>query len=162
MNGRLFKGILAMAALILLVMASPACKKEPAGEESQPAVQAEKEKPAQPVEEMEEAVYTKDDPGPWAGKEAAHLPQIAHEKTESGLMVTVTVNHEMNPEKPHYIMWIKLMDGEGNVLGQKEFVPTDPKAEAVFELSMVPSKLVAEEKCNVHGVWMNETEVGSE
>jgi desulfoferrodoxin-like iron-binding protein len=162
MKGRVFNGFLAMAALILLVLASPACKKEQAGEESQPAVQAEKEKPAQPVEEMEEAIYTKDNPGPWAGKEAAHLPQIAYEKTESGLMVTVTVDHEMNPEKPHYIMWIKLMDGEGNVLGQKEFVPTDPKAEAIFELSTVPSKLVAEEKCNVHGVWMNETEVGSE
>ena len=163
MKRGIFSGTLAIAALMLLVLCSPACKKQQSAEEGQPAVQAEKEKPAQPAEEMEaEPVYTKDDPGPWAGKEAAHVPQIAYEKTESGLMVTVTVNHEMNPEKPHYIMYIKLMDGDGNVLGEKDFVPEDPKAEAVFELSTVPSKLVAEERCNVHGLWKSEIEIGSE
>lgn len=161
MNGRLFKQILAVAAVVLLVLASPACKKEQAGEESQPAVKAEQGKPSQQVEETEEAIYTKENPGPWAGKEAAHLPLIAYEKTESGLRVTVTVEHEMSPEKPHYIMWIKLLDADGNLLGQTEFVPTDLKAEAVFELSAVPSKLAAEEKCNVHGIWMSETEVVS-
>ncbi len=162
MDGCPFKKILIVSAVVLLVLAAMVCKKEQAGEESQPAVKAESEKPSQPVEEVEEAIYTKDDPGPWAGKEAAHLPQIAYERTESGLRVSVTVEHEMNPEKPHYIMWIKLMDADGNLLGQTEFVPTDLKAEAVFEISAVPGKLAAEEKCNVHGIWMSEIEVVSE
>jgi desulfoferrodoxin (superoxide reductase-like protein) len=54
------------------------------------------------------------------------------------------------------------MDGDGNVLGEKDLVPEDPKAEAVFELSTVPSKLVAEERCNIHGLWKSETEIASE
>jgi desulfoferrodoxin (superoxide reductase-like protein) len=68
----------------------------------------------------------------------------------------------MNPEKPHYIMYIKLKDGEGNLLGEKEFQATDEKAEAVFELKTVPSKLVAYEKCNLHGLWMDGIDVTTE
>ena len=105
--------------------------------------------PAQTTQQ--EPVYTRDDPGAWEGKEKGHLPQISYEKTGTGLKVIVVVNHVMNAEAPHYIMWIKLADGEGNELGRKEFQPTDQKAEAVFELTSVPAKLVAFEKCNVHG-----------
>jgi desulfoferrodoxin (superoxide reductase-like protein) len=121
---------------------------------------AEKEEPA--AEEAEEKIFTRSDPGAWGGKEDSHIPQIVYEKVEAGLKVTVTVSHEMNPEKPHYIMLIKLKDGEGNLLGEKEFQAADKKAEAIFELSTLPGKLVAYEKCNLHGVWMDEVVVATE
>jgi superoxide reductase len=106
----------------------------------------------------EEVVYTATDPGPWAGKEPAHVPQIAVAKTETGWNVTVTVKHVMSAQPQHFIQWIRLKDGDGAVLGLKEFTPADPKSEAVFELKKLPAKLVAFEHCNVHGLWKSELE----
>jgi superoxide reductase len=113
----------------------------------------------EPAAQTEEAVFTREDPGAYGGKEDSHVPNVAYEKTESGLRVTVSVSHEMNAEKPHYIMWIQLKDGEGNLLAEKQFQATDEKAEAVFELTTVPGKLVAFEKCSLHGLWKEEVEV---
>ena len=113
----------------------------------------------EPAAQTEEAVFTREDPGAYGGKEDSHVPNVAYEKTESGLRVTVSVSHEMNAEKPHYIMWIQLKDGEGNLLGEKQFQATDEKAEAVFEFTTVPGKLVAFEKCSLHGLWKEEVEV---
>jgi superoxide reductase len=113
----------------------------------------------EPAAQTEEAVFTREDPGAYGGKEDSHVPNVAYEKTESGLRVMVSVSHEMNAEKPHYIMWIQLKDGEGNLLGEKQFQATDEKAEAVFELTTVPGKLVAFEKCSLHGLWKEEVEV---
>jgi superoxide reductase len=113
----------------------------------------------EPAEQTEEAVFTREDPGAYGGKEDSHVPNVAYEKTESGFRVTVSVSHEMNAEKPHYIMWIQLKDGEGNLLAEKQFQATDEKAEAVFELTTVPGKLVAFEKCSLHGLWKEEVEV---
>jgi desulfoferrodoxin-like iron-binding protein len=107
--------------------------------------------------------YTRTDPGPWAGAENKHLPQITYEKMGTGLEVTVKVdNHPMDPEKPHYIMWIRLEDGRGKLLGEKDFVATDPAAIATFELKSVPDKLVGLERCNIHGIWMSEAGVRPE
>ncbi|MDD5309911.1 MAG: desulfoferrodoxin family protein [Deltaproteobacteria bacterium] len=103
--------------------------------------------------------YTRENPGPWAGAESSHVPQITYEKMGKGLMVTVKVNHPMDPKKPHYIMWIKLEDGHGKLLGNKELMATDPAATATFELASVPGKLKALQRCNIHGIWMNETDV---
>jgi desulfoferrodoxin (superoxide reductase-like protein) len=147
--------VLILAALIVI---PTGCAKEEkiVGEEQT----AEKEEPASA--EAEEKIFTRSDPGAWGGKEDSHIPQIVYEKVEAGLKVTVTVSHEMNPEKPHYIMLIKLKDGEGNLLGEKEFQAADEKAEAIFELSTLPGKLVAYEKCNLHGVWMDEVVLATE
>ncbi len=117
------------------------------------------EEAAEAPSKAEEPVFTKDDPGAWEGKESGHVPVIEYEKTDGGLKVTVTVNHVMDAEIPHYIEWIKLMDGEGNVLGQQEFQARAEKAVATFELSSVPAKLVAHERCNIHGIWMEEVTV---
>ena len=111
------------------------------------------------VAKQEEPIVTKDDPGAWEGKESGHVPVIEYERTASGLKVTVTVNHVMDAGTPHYIEWIRLMDGEGNALGRKEFQATDEKAVATFDLASVPAKLVAHEKCNIHGIWMEEITV---
>ena len=116
----------------------------------------------QASEKAVEKIFTRSDPGAWGGKEDSHVPQIAYEKAEAGLKVTVTVSHEMNPEKPHYIMKLMLKDGEDNLLGEKEFQATDEKAEAIFELTTVPSKLIAYERCNLHGLWMDEVDIETE
>lgn len=104
--------------------------------------------------------YTRMDPGPWAGAQEKHVPEITYEKMGTGLKVTVKVdNHPMDPQKPHYIMWIRLEDARGNVLGKHNFVATDPAPVATFELKSVPAQLQAYERCNVHGIWMDEVKV---
>lgn len=151
---RIFCGFLIMAVVFL----SFACTKEKPAAENEAAAQ---DKPAETQEQStdEDVIFTRADHGPWEGKEESHLPEISYEKTDTDLKVTVTVKHEMNPDTPHYIMWIKLEDGKGNQLGEKTFVATDEKAEAVFELTEIPQKLIAYEKCNLHGTWMDEKDV---
>jgi desulfoferrodoxin-like iron-binding protein len=154
----IFCGFLISAVVFL----SSACTKEKPVAESEAAAPdktAETQEQAGVEDVIEEPIFTRADHGPWNGKEESHLPEITYEKTDTGLEVTVTVKHEMNPETPHYIMWIKLEDGEGNQLGEKTFEATDEKAEAVFELTEIPQKLIAYEKCNLHGTWMEEKEV---
>jgi len=109
----------------------------------------------------QEKPYTEEDPGPWPAAVAnTHSPEISYEKTDSGLKVMVKVdNHPMDPKKPHYIMWIRIEDGDGNKLGEKTFQMTDPAPMVVFELASIPVKLRAFERCNIHGIWMSETEV---
>jgi superoxide reductase len=158
MKYRLFLGVFMLLVLTAFIMLPTGCTKEEKVAEEEQA--AEKTKPE--AEEATEIIFSRSDPGAWSGKEDSHVPQIVYEKMEAGLRVTVTVSHEMNPEKPHYIMYIELKDGEGNLLGKKEFQATDEKAEAVFEVTTVPSKLIAYERCNLHGLWMDEVVVVTE
>ena len=65
----------------------------------------------------------------------------------------------MDSETPHYIEWVKLMDGDGKVLGEASFQATDEKVEAVFDVSPAPARLVAHERCNLHGIWMEQVDV---
>jgi superoxide reductase len=140
-----------LAAFLVTIPTGCATQQEPVTEE-QPAETTE-------MEAEEEPVYTRNDPGAWEGKESSHIPVITYEKTETGLTVTVTVNHVMDAEIPHYIEWVKLWDGEGNLLGEAAFEATDKTARATFEITSVPTKLVAHERCNVHGIWMEEVPV---
>jgi superoxide reductase len=158
MKNHLFLGVFIVLILAVLIVIPTGCAKEEKAVEEEQAV--EKEEPTSA--EAPEKIFTRSDPGAWGGKEDSHVPQIVYEKVEAGLKVTVTVSHEMNPEKPHYIMFIKLKDGEGNLLGEKEFEAAGEKAEAIFELSTLPGKLVAYEKCNLHGLWMDEVVVATE
>ena len=158
MKNHIFLGAFILMIFAALILLPTGCtKEEKAVEEEQTAEKAEPTS-----EKTEEIIYTRSDPGAWGGKEDSHVPQIVYEKIETGLKVTVTVSHEMNPEKAHYIMNIKLKDGEGQLLGEKEFQPTDEKAEAIFELISVPGKLIAYERCNLHGLWMDEVVVATE
>jgi superoxide reductase len=158
MKARLFLGaFIAMMLAALIMMPTGCAKEENVAEEENAAETKEPES-----KESEEIIFTRSDPGAWGGKEDSHIPQIAYEKIEAGLEVTVTVSHEMNPETPHYIIYIKLKDGEGHLLGEKEFQAADEKAEAIFKLTTVPGKLVAYEKCNLHGIWMDEVVVATE
>ena len=106
--------------------------------------------------------YTAKNFGPWNEAVAAtHVPQVTFEKAGMGLKVTVQIdNHPMDPQKPHWIMWIRLEDTKGNKLGEKTFKATDPRpAIAVFELPAMVDKVKAFERCNIHGIWLNEAAV---
>ncbi len=106
--------------------------------------------------------YTATNFGPWnAAVAKTHVPEIKFEKMGMGVKVTVQIdNHPMDPKKPHYIMWIRLEDMTGKKLGEKTFKATDPgPAIAVFELPDTPDKVKAFERCNIHGIWLNEAAV---
>ena len=149
--------------IAIVFLASTLMLTHPAsGKPSGPALQTAAAGTSQ--EYTQEKPYTKEDPGPWPAAVAnTHSPQITYEKTDSGLKVMVKVdNHPMDPKKPHYIMWIRVEDGDGNKLGEKTFQMTDPAPMAVFELAAIPLKLRAFERCNIHGIWMSETKVEAE
>lgn len=149
-------GLILLLAAALLVSGAVSCSQK----EEQVASGVEQNEPAEgPDQEAAVKIYTREDPGAYGGKEDSHIPRIVYEKTDLGLHVSITVAHEMNAEKPHFIEWIKLLDGEDNELGRIRFQAQDAKAEAVFELSSVPAKLIALEKCNLHGIWKEEIEV---
>jgi len=143
--------VLAAAALTLSALGSGTPSAQAGYGQSKPQIQSEykQDKP-----------YTRENPGPWAAAKDKHVPEITYEKMDMGLKVTVKVdNHPMDSQKPHYIMWIMLKDGMGKVLGRKDFVATDPAPIATFELKSVPAHLQAFERCNIHGIWMNEAKV---
>ncbi len=149
-------GLILFISAALLVSGAVSCSQR----EEQAASGVEQDEPAKDSQQEAAAkIYTREDPGAYGGKEDSHIPQIVTDKTDSGLSVRVTVAHEMNPEKPHFIEWIKLLDGENNELGLMHFQAEDAKAEAVFELTLVPATLIALEKCNVHGIWKAEIEI---
>jgi len=118
------------------------------------AAQAGQE-PAQPQP------YTTTFFGPWnAAVAKTHVPQVTYEKMGQALMVTVKVdNHPMDPKKPHWIMWIRVEDAKGKVLAKQEFKATDPAPAATFHLAHWPEKLRVLERCNIHGIWLNEVDV---
>jgi len=108
------------------------------------------------------APYTATFFGPWnEGVAKTHVPEVTVEKQGTGLKVTVQIdNHPMDPQKPHWIMWIRVEDAKGKKLAEKTFQATDPRpAKAVFELPKMHDKLKVFERCNVHGIWLNETAV---
>ncbi len=105
--------------------------------------------------------YTMTSFGPWnEGVAKTHVPQVTFEKMGAALMITVKVdNHPMDANKPHWIMWIRVEDVDGKVLVKKEFKATDPAPVATFHLATWPAKLKVLERCNIHGIWLNEVEV---
>jgi superoxide reductase len=141
--------------LCILLIGASSCEKAEDGQPAEAPAPAEAE--AHPV--SAKVVFTADDPGAYRGKEDSHVPEISYEKTGSGIKVRVSVEHEMNAEPPHYIEWIKVFDGGNNLLGEMAFQASDERAEVEFELSTTPSLVKAYEKCNLHGVWLNETEI---
>jgi desulfoferrodoxin-like iron-binding protein len=155
---------LCVAALVLaavMMAVCPACSKKTEKPAPMAGETATQEMTDTTSEYTQEKPYTADFFGPWnADMAKLHLPEITYEKAGSGLTVTVKIdNHPMDAETPHYIMWIRLEDENGDVLGQKDFVATDPAPIATFELATAPAKLTAFERCNIHGIWMSGIDV---
>jgi superoxide reductase len=96
-------------------------------------------------------VYTKGNPGRWAGKEGAHAPKVAVE----GGRVTILTPHPMTPA--HFIVKHTLLTTEGKVLGEKTFTAADPKAESAYDLPAgFKGGLWATSFCNLHDLWLEE------
>jgi len=99
-------------------------------------------------------VYTKDNPGRWAGKEAAHVPKVA----VAGGKVTILTPHPMTPQ--HFIVKHTLLTPEGKVIGEKTFTAADPKAESAYDLPAgFKGTLWATSFCNLHDLWLKELTV---
>ena len=98
-------------------------------------------------------IYTKDNPGKWAKKVGGHLPIV----TVDGNQVTIETKHGMSEE--HYIVRHTIVSGNGEVLGEKTFSPTDEKALSVFKLEGKYSVLYATSFCNKHDLWVSEFSV---
>ena len=99
-------------------------------------------------------VYTKDNPGRWAGKEGAHVPRV----TVAGGKVTILTPHPMTPQ--HFIVKHTLLTPGGKVIGEKTFTAADPKAESGYDLPAgFKGTLWATSFCNLHDLWLTELTV---
>jgi len=76
-------------------------------------------KPGEPVTPQD--VYTKDEPGNWAGKENEHTPlvQVVSQSGKNNVAVTVTL---LNPAENHFIEKIFIADATGRPWQEKLFV----------------------------------------
>jgi len=99
-------------------------------------------------------IYTEKDPGRWKALVGIHVPII----TVKGNQVTIFTNHPMT--KPHYIVKHTLVDDKGVVIGDKTFMPTDPKAISTHTLPRgYHGTLYATSFCNLHDFWLKEFNV---
>ncbi|MGE0173489.1 MAG: desulfoferrodoxin family protein [Oligoflexales bacterium] len=99
-------------------------------------------------------IFTAQNPGPWAGKEAGHLPAIAAAtELPTGLLrVEVVTNHVM--EQDHYICKQQIRDPQGSVLASNVLVQgVDTEAKSVFEIAAPNGGLSLFSTCNLHGIW---------
>ncbi|KAJ8614113.1 hypothetical protein CTAYLR_004643 [Chrysophaeum taylorii] len=90
------------------------------------------------------------------GDKAKHLPQL-----KIGKDVEVFVPHIMDPEKPHYIQFIWLKDeGSDAIVAAKKFEPTDPSPPTLVAKDIKPgTMLVPYAYCNLHGLWIGNSDV---
>ena len=99
-----------------------------------------------------DGLYTLEDPGEWAGKEAVHIPEITLNEGEGS--VTVVVNHVMEAE--HYIPLIYIRNQFGFIVGFQEFGAEEPAATATFNLPAGTTEVTAFGFCNLHNNWKND------
>ncbi|MBU0480455.1 MAG: twin-arginine translocation signal domain-containing protein [Proteobacteria bacterium] len=95
-------------------------------------------------------VYTKDNPGKWAGKVGSHAPVV----TINGRKVTIETKHPMS--EAHFIVRHTLVSSTGEVLGDATFTGTDKKALSEYEVPAGHSDLYATSFCNQHDFWVTE------
>lgn len=110
--------------------------------------------------ELEAAgLYTQGEPGPWAGKEAVHVPRVTLNGGAGS--VTVLVKHEMTAE--HWIPVIYLRDQDGLVIGLTSYgrdaydgKAGDKDPSVTFELPSGTRQVTAYAYCNLHQNWVIE------
>jgi hypothetical protein len=133
-------------------------------------------------------VYTETAPGPFAGKERSHVPQLTVQsdgvavilvagpdggsdggKTDAGDAGPKDggdagdagyVDSGIRPQ--HYVTTIYAKDDKGRVVFMKELKPTDAAPPFIaFKIPAGATALKAFEHCNLHGVWSSaESKVG--
>jgi superoxide reductase len=98
-------------------------------------------------------IYTKENPGKWAGKEGSHAPEV----TVTGSKVAVVTKHPISKE--HFIVRHTLVLADGTYVGATTFTPDD-KPESSYELPAgYKGKFSVTSFCNLHDFWLTETTV---
>ncbi len=100
-------------------------------------------------------VYTQENPGPWTGKEAGHLPALKTARTlvNGRISLEVVTSHPMTPE--HYIYSHQVRNFQGETLAKSYLSPeTDKTAVSIMEIPAPQSGIELLSCCNLHGIWM--------
>jgi superoxide reductase len=96
-------------------------------------------------------IFTKDNPGMWAGKEGSHAPEV----TVTGSKVAIVTKHPMSDK--HFIVRHSLVLEDGTFVGATTFTPAE-KPESSYELPAgYKGKVYATSFCNLHDFWLTET-----
>ena len=96
----------------------------------------------------ENGVFTKDDPGHWAGKEATHVPVA----TVEGGMLTVKTPHPMS--EAHFIVSHSVVLDGGKYLGRAVFTPKDQPTSTHMLPAGYKGKVTVTSTCNLHDFWV--------
>lgn len=96
-------------------------------------------------------VYSKADPGKWAGKENGHTPSVVFNANGT---VTVKTAHVMTAE--HWITMQYVKNQDGIVIALREHPNTNTAAELVLKLPINTTRLTAYSHCNLHDHWTGE------
>jgi desulfoferrodoxin (superoxide reductase-like protein) len=109
------------------------------------------------------------------GDPVKHTPTVTFSGPDGSRVVTFTVPHVMDPDKPHYIqyMWLEDVSGRqrkppGNIVSVRAFKATDPSPPTIVEnvaSGKLPTLKASITKsmvlkpclyCNLHGLWEGE------
>jgi desulfoferrodoxin (superoxide reductase-like protein) len=96
------------------------------------------------------------------GAPEKHLPQVSMVDSNS---VTVSIPHVMDPDKPHYIEYVWLMDAstsssknKNRVVAVQAFQATDPSPPTLIAKNLPsPGQYIPMAFCNLHGLWEGDT-----
>ena len=93
-------------------------------------------------------VFTKDDPGHWAGKEATHVPVA----TVEGSTLTVKTPHPMS--EAHFIVSHSVVLDGGKYLSRAVFTPKDQPMSTHTLPAGYKGKVTVTSTCNLHDFWV--------
>jgi len=98
-------------------------------------------------------VFTKENPGHWAGVEALHIPVV----TVSGSAMTVKTPHPMS--EPHFIVSHTVVLADGKFLDRKTFTYKDQPVSTHVLPSGYTGPVIITSTCNLHDFWVKTVSV---
>lgn len=104
---------------------------------------------AAPGAAEENVVFTKEDPGHWAGKEGAHVPVV----TLEGSTLKVKTPHPMS--EAHFIVSHSVVLEGGKYLGRAAFTPKDMPMSTHTLPAGYKGKVTVTSTCNLHDFWVS-------
>lgn len=102
-------------------------------------------------------VFTKEEPGIWAGKEESHTPKVMIYSNNTA--VIATVDHPMDID--HWVEAIYFKDQNGEVFylehfGYQDYKKDNKTAETYIAIPEGVTKVTGYAFCNKHGTWRSE------
>ena len=103
-------------------------------------------------------VFTKMNPGHWAGAESLHVPVLTLTgQTLTGQTLTVRTPHPMSV--PHYIVSHSVVLQGGVFLDRKTFTPADQPVSTHTLPAGYKGEVVVTSTCNLHDFWVERLSV---